>query len=482
MLTEKRDIDQLFKEKLGEFDQDPPLYVWTNIQNKLDSRKRERRFIFLKIAGIAAAVFLAFLAGWLTTNPLQKDTDPQNNVASVKEDKKPDNQSKLLSLNPEITGNKGIGNKVETAVTSTVAPENTSSGSSKLSSLATFAPNASVVSNDLSLMQKKDDLVLFETEKDFLDPFRQNLKIVKQLTDWFKSVGKDSQKVERSFVNKAPIEPFKKYVADAQVTPNARISTKNSGRWSIKAEFSPVFNNQGQNSGQAGTLNNYYVGLSGNAIPQETKTENTLSGGMVAGYKVNRRLVIKSGVMYSNMKQTTSNISIMSTSQVSGLSGSSALASTPSGQVSLSKVTGSQMESVLNSSAMLDNKAVYTVGSQLKQELRYIEVPVQATYKLVDRKVSIGLNGGISTNILVGNKALLSENGNQIGEGETSALRNVVYSGSVGLEIGYELSNRITLTVEPRFKHFLNSLSGNKSVHYKPSPMEIVTGLAYSFN
>ena len=256
MLTEKRDIDQLFKEKLGEFDQDPPLYVWTNIQNKLDSRKRERRFIFLKIAGIAAAVFLAFLAGWLTTNPLQKDTDPQNNVASVKEDKKPDNQSKLLSLNPEITGNKGIGNKVETAVTSTVAPENTSSGSSKLSSLATFAPNASVVSNDLSLMQKKDDLVLFETEKDFLDPFRQNLKIVKQLTDWFKSVGKDSQKVERSFVNKAPIEPFKKYVADAQVTPNARISTKNSGRWSIKAEFSPVFNNQGQNSGQAGTLNN----------------------------------------------------------------------------------------------------------------------------------------------------------------------------------------------------------------------------------
>ena len=140
------------------------------------------------------------------------------------------------------------------------------------------------------------------------------------------------------------------------------------------------------------------------------------------------------------------------------------------------------MESVLSSSAQLDNKAVYTVGSQLKQELQYIEVPVQATYKLIDRKVSIGLNGGISTNILVGNKALLNENGNQVGEGETSGMRNVVYSGSVGLEMGYELTNRITLTVEPRFKYFLNSLSGNKSVHYKPSQMEIVTGLAYSFN
>ena len=203
---------------------------------------------------------------------------------------------------------------------------------------------------------------------------------------------------------------------------------------------------------------------------------------MMAGYKVNKRLVIKSGIAFNNLKQTTSNISIMSVNQGLNYSGNSALASTPSGQVSLNKVTGNQMESVLNSSAQLDNKAVYTVGSQLKQELRFLEIPVQATYKLVDRKVSMGLTGGISTNILIGNKAKLNENGNQVGDGETSSMKNVVYSGTVGLEMGYELTNRITLTVEPRLKQFLNSLSGNKSIHYKPSQMEIVTGLAYSFN
>ena len=482
MLTEKRDIDQLFKEKLGGFEQDPPMYIWTNIQSKLDSRIREHRFVILKIAGIAAAIFLAFLAGWLTTNPVQKGITPQNEVAIAKDSGKPDNQSKLSLLKHEIKGNKETGNKVEISVPTATSAEINTSAPTKLSSLATFAPNTSAFTNELSLLEKKGDLVLFETEKDFLDHFRQNLKIVKQLTDWFKSAGKDSLKEVQSFVNKVPIVPFKEYVADAQVVPNVLNSSKSNGRWSIKAEFSPVFNNQGQNSGQTGTQNNFYVGLSGNALPQETKTENTLSAGMMAGYKVSKRLVIKSGVMYNNLKQTTSNISIMSSSQVTGLSGNSALASTPSGQVSLNRVTGSQMESVLNSSASLDNKAVYTVGSQLKQELRFIEVPVQATYKLVDRKVSIGLNGGISTNILVGNKAMLTENGNQVGEGETSGMRNVVYSGTVGLEMGYELTNRITLTVEPRFKHFLNSISGNKSVHYKPSQMEIVTGLAYSFN
>ena len=439
MLTEKRDIDQLFKEKLGEFDQDPPSYVWTNIQSKLDSQNRERHFVFLKIAGIAAAIFLAFLAGWLTTNPIQKVTSPQNEVAISKDITKPDIQSKLSSLKPEIKGNTEIGNKVEKLVSPKATSEVNSSEPLELSSLAKFAPNISEIANDKALMDKKGDLVLVETEKDFIDHFRQNLEIVKHLADWFNPVDKDGLKEERSFVNKVPVEPLQKYMADNHVVHNVLKSTKSSGRWSIKAEFSPVFNNQGQNNGQTGTQNNFYVGLSGNALPQETKTENTLSGGMLAGYKVNKKITIKSGIMYNNLKQTTSNVSLMSTNQGTGISGTSALASTPSGQVSLNNVTGNQMESVLSSSAQLDNKAVYTVGSQLKQELRYIEVPVQATYKLVDRKLSIGLSGGISTNILVGNKAMLSENGNPVGEGETSGMRNIVYSGPEGWERGMEI-------------------------------------------
>ena len=481
MLTEKRDIDQLFREKLGEFGQEPPMYVWTNIQNKLNSRNRERRFAYLKIAGIAAAIFLAFLAGWLSTNPAQKGAAPQNTVA--RNDDKLHDQANPATLKPEIIGNKEIGNKVEMSVPTSVIAVADTKVSFKLSNLATFAPDVSVITNDNSLLQKKGDLALFETEKDFLDHFNQDFKIVKQLTNWFKSVDKDSLKEERSFVNKAPVEPFKKLLADGSVVPNIQNFSKSNGRWSIKAEFSPVFNNQAQNNGQAGVQNNFYLGVSGNYQPQVTKTENTVSGGMMAGYKVNKRLVIKSGIAYNSLKQTTSNISIMSaTDQGLNFSGNSALASTPSGQVSFNKVTGNQMEAVLSSSAQLDNKAVYTLGSQLKQELRFLEIPVQATYKLVDRKVSLGLTGGISTNILIGNKAILSENGNQVGDGETSGMRNVVYSGTVGLEMGYELTNRITLTVEPRLKHFLNSLSGNKSIHYKPSQMEIVTGLAYSFN
>jgi hypothetical protein len=172
----------------------------------------------------------------------------------------------------------------------------------------------------------------------------------------------------------------------------------------------------------------------------------------------------------------------MGANSLYNITGSSNIASTPAGQVNLKKTGNTQMDAVISSSYQLSNSASYSSAGELKQDIGFIEIPVQATYKLIDKKIAVGLTGGISTNILVGNKASLSENGATTGTGETANMRNVVYSGAVGLEVGYVITNRITLTVEPRFKHFINSLSSNKSVNYKPSQLGIVTGLTYSFN
>jgi hypothetical protein len=176
----------------------------------------------------------------------------------------------------------------------------------------------------------------------------------------------------------------------------------------------------------------------------------------------------------------------MGANPIYNVAANATLASTPSGFVNLARIGGGDMQSdpISGNSGYLLSSAYNksSATNDLKQDIKYIEIPIQATYKLIDKKIAVGLTGGISTNILVGNKAILSENGENISTGETSNMRNVVYSGSVGFEVGYEISNRITLTVEPRLKHFVNSISTNKSVNYKPSQMAIVTGLTYSFN
>jgi len=479
MLNENKNIDQLFREKLGEFEKTPPMYLWTNIQARLNARRKERRIAMLKTISVAAAIVLAFLAGWWMTNPINNGNLPENRMADQKSII--NNASPSANKNLASTEILSIASNQDTSGNSAIPPKVIRSSASKLSSLATFAANTSFIANDNpSTVQKTGELELFNNENEFLDELHQNSNVVKKLSDWIAAVRKDSIFHDETNSKSVVIRPFSYSTSDKSVTLAMNNPGKSNGRWSIKAEVAPVFNSQAKNNGQS----SYFMSNgSQNYKPQETTSENTFSGGMVAGYKVGKRLVVKSGFVYNNIRQTTRNVDFMGASSIFNVPANATLASTPAGQVNLDKMSNTRIGAILNSDAQLNYSATKnSVENILKQDIGFIEIPVQATYKLIDRKIAVGLTGGISTNILVGNKAILSENGENISTGETTNMRNVVYSGSVGFEVGYALTNRITVTVEPRLKHFINSISTNKSVNYKPSQMAIVTGLTYSFN
>jgi len=480
MLNENKNIDQIFREKLGDYEKTPPMFLWTNIQGGLNARRRVWRIALIKTVGIAAAIVLAFFAGWQLTSPDNLGFVRHESVAEqhgVNQNITIDPLSNKNSINTDLlTNNSGQVISNPAALTPTV----NRTTSSNLSLLATFGANTTFLDHDNRLSaQNQGELALFDTEKDFLEKLQQNFKMVKKLTDWIAAVKKDSiiGAEDSKLMN---IDQYRYKTPEGPVAVALNNPARNNkGRWSLKAEFAPVFNSQAQNDGQITYL---FSNGSQSYKPQETNTENTFSGGMVAGYKVGKRLIIKSGIVYNNIRQTTQNVDFMGTNSLYNVPGNATLASTPAGQVSLNKAAGTRKTAVLNSSFQLDNLADYSAENELKQDIEFIEIPVQATYKLIDSKFDIGITGGISTNILVGNKAILSENGERISDGETANMRNFVYSGSVGLEMGYEITNRITLTVEPRIKHFLSSLSTSNSVNYKPSQIEIVTGLSYCFN
>ncbi|HEY3389514.1 MAG TPA: hypothetical protein VGK38_08095 [Prolixibacteraceae bacterium] len=471
MLNENKNIDELFRAKLGEFEKTPPMYLWTNIQGKLNDRRKANRIAMLKTVSIAAAIVLAFLAGWWMTNPISKNAIRENSMV----------QQQVVKSNIDQPTNKevlSVNSGQDSSGTSGIPPKEITSSSTKLSSLATFAANTSFFNNDThSTAKKSEELVLSNTEKEFLSELHQNFKIVKKLTDWLATVGKDSIVTSKSNSQSVTVRKYSYTTPDKSATLAMNNPTRNNGRWSLKAEFAPQFNNQGQN----GRRDALYAGPYNK--PQETITENTYSGGMVAGYKIGKRLIVKSGFIYNNIRQSTRNLDFMGVNSLYNSPGNASIASTPAGQVKLDQVGNTRMaDAVLGTAYQLNSSAKNSAENVLKQDIEFIEIPLQATYKLIDKKIAVGLTGGISTNILVGNTAFLSENGERVGSGETGNMRNVVYSGAVGLEIGYVITNRITLTVEPRLKQFINSLSTSKSVNYKPSQMGIVTGLTYSFN
>ena len=477
MLNENKNIDQLFREKLGEFEKTPPMYLWTNIQGKLNARRKERRIAILKTLSVAAAIVLAFLAGWWMTNPINKDVIRQDNVADQRGINNTVYPSNKNITSPEILA---VTSNKDTIGHVAIPGKRIRSSASKLSSLASFAANTSFIGNNShATIQKSGEIELFNSEKEVADELHQNSSVVNKLADWIAVVRNDSIFPTKPNTKSAVIRPYSYTTSDNSVTLAMNNPLRNNGRWSIKAEFAPVFNNQAQSSRQGSSL---MYNDAQNYKPQETTSENTFTGGMVAGYKIGKRFIIKSGFVYNNIRQTTRNVGFMGVNPTYNISGNSNVASTPAGQVNLNKMVNARSAAVLNSDYLLSNLSKSSVNNELKQDIGFIEIPVQATYKLINKKIEIGLTGGISTNILVGNKAILSENGEKISTGETSNMRNIVYSGAVGLEVGYEITNRITLTVEPRLKHFINSISANKSVNYKPSQVAIVTGLTYSFN
>ncbi|MDO9613690.1 MAG: hypothetical protein Q7J86_04105, partial [Bacteroidota bacterium] len=62
----KRDenIDELFREKLRNYEKEPPAYLLQNVLDGAAGARRSRKIVFWRVAGVAAAILLAFVAGW----------------------------------------------------------------------------------------------------------------------------------------------------------------------------------------------------------------------------------------------------------------------------------------------------------------------------------------------------------------------------------------------------------------------------------
>jgi len=88
MNKEEIQFDKLIREKLEDFSVPPSPHVWSGIAEKLSGRKRQRTIVFYRIAGIAAALLIAFVAGWYYYSATE--VPGTNSVAEIVPEKKDD--------------------------------------------------------------------------------------------------------------------------------------------------------------------------------------------------------------------------------------------------------------------------------------------------------------------------------------------------------------------------------------------------------
>jgi len=441
--VEKRPIDQIFRDKLVDFEVNPPVGLLDQIQQEVSFRGRVRRMNQLKtIVGIAAALVLAILAGWYSITPDQYAT-----ISSTTKI-----QTKDLTVLSEPAKENQVPSTDKDHQLAFQSNQNHTIAVTKVRKTKSVEPSNKSITSPVS----KDGM--------------ESLANQQTLNEDEKSTTIDNQTVIPNDVKKSEsISNATKrgaelpYFAEANSAPATRESSATKGSWGIKAELSPMFSPSNQSSSAGAAV---------------SKSINTVCGGMIAAYKLNDKLSISTGLRFSQMKQGThtayalnakSGISYLEPVEKSG---------NLSGDVSLNLPSKSSIVYYNGMQSIPTNET----GSDISQDFKYLEIPVQATYKLLDNKLSLGVTGGISTNILVGNYASMSENGIKLSNGRTQNLRDVIYAGSAGLELGYGLGKNLILTVEPRIKQYMHSVSSNDQINYKPLQMGIFTGITYSFN
>ena len=119
--------------------------------------------------------------------------------------------------------------------------------------------------------------------------------------------------------------------------------------------------------------------------------------------------------------------------------------------------------------------------NSFEQSLEYLEIPFNLKYKVINRDFKVLLIGGFSTNLLVGNNVSANTANGKLDYGSVQDIRTVNYSGNAGLGFVYSFSGNLSLSLEPRFRYYLNSVNTANLPATRPYVLGIYTGVNYSF-
>lgn len=125
----------------------------------------------------------------------------------------------------------------------------------------------------------------------------------------------------------------------------------------------------------------------------------------------------------------------------------------------------SQEQAFLADASKLSNSNGTTAAPINSYELNsineFITVPLQAGYLIVNKKIGVQLNAGVASDIFVRNSLVdptsrLSTNTQTAGENST--YRTFNWTGLVGTEVSYRISNHYRISVIPGMRYSFNSI------------------------
>lgn len=500
---EQQEFDRIFKNNLELYDVQPDPKVWARIEETLD-RKKEKKVLFLwwYSGGIAAALLLLFGLSLF----LKKPEFINQNPIVEKEQKTPINKENPLKNNSILDTIKGAFTEselVNSKPKKSEDPNKDSSvgGTSQIqpnrnleSKLAARAPHTTLKSNKSKAVNSTDlhnktsnESTLAQTQTHELAKQQgETENITEKKVSQNKLFAIQNERKELSLnerkksENWNPLDTLEntkekisifEVIAEKEQKDIAANNPQMRQKWSIASSLAPVVMNA---IGNGSPIHS--------SFSENEKTSNvTLSYGINVGYKISKKLEIRTGIHSVNMSYNTDEIEFTSSLQSStfGL-----LENITYSANARSLRVQSQVAPNTNEQASLNANDVFgeiePFEGRMVQQMQFVEFPVELRYALTSRKLGIHVIGGLSSYVLTRNEVLLSSDALVTRMGEANNMNEMSFSTNIGLGVNYQIANKLELQVEPIFKYQMNTFS-NVEGNFQPYTLGIYSGLLFRF-
>ncbi len=535
-MSEKKNIDRLFQERFKDFEAEPSEHVWKNIEAALKEDKKDRKVIpfWWRLSGVAAALVIGF---FLVNSAFDADANPENPVVI-------ENDGSTLNPNdnPVVNStNTSEGQKNENGVVKSdaVTPENKNSDTDNVTKTTSSSSEKAVVvvksgdskiknqkaittdknaiaseSNPKGKKQKKSGTI---SEKNATDAIANGKDQKQNSTENKSEIANNAQKQNAKSENKEPFinqntgvvnqETQKEFIKNnistdnlpkannngvvseksaedkkldstgiATVVPNAleellkenekekkMIAETNVNRWQITSSVAPIY--------FSSTTNGSPIDAQ---FAENNKTyENNLSFGLGVNYAVSKKISLRTGVNKLTLGYNTNDVSFSA-----GLQGRSFANIAPSPNATTLEVVNEDVagDGLLPFESELQNMN----NGAITQRMGYIELPVEMSYKLVDKKFGVTLIGGMSTLFLNENSVALMAPGLSTNLGKASNLNDVHFSSNIGVGFKYSFWKSFEVNFEPMFKYQINTFSKDAG-NFKPYFIGLYSGVSFNF-
>jgi hypothetical protein len=199
------------------------------------------------------------------------------------------------------------------------------------------------------------------------------------------------------------------------------------------------------------------------------------SFGVSVGTKVSERWVVQGGVNYLNqMSDYTSNIVVNG-----GGTGYNALTASNAAVLNMADENETRRD---DTSVQWGQTPPFGISSTMQ----FISIPVEAGYLVVNKKVGVMLNAGVSTDLFLQNTESANVDGaaksvqTQERGSADSPYRDVNFIGLVGTEVSYKVGQRYRVALIPGLRYPFNSMYKSDS-QIQATPVTFDVGLKFRY-